>query len=218
MMIDYWCDTYQIVKCRGCDTRSFRQTNVNSEDRDPETGQPEEHVTEYPGEPPRESSDPPTFYVRAVKPFRHVPDGPRRIYVETVEAFNRELYTLAGGGVRAIIEAICSEKQISDGPVEAPDGAGGVRIERKKDLRAKIAGLADAGILTKQHAELLHEHRFLGNNALHELRAPSAEHLDVAIDIVEHTLENIYEVAHKAAELTRARTAGRPPGPPRAAS
>jgi hypothetical protein len=203
MEIDMWNDTFQVVRCRGCDGHSFRHVNVNSEDFDPSTGDFEVTVKEYPGEPAPENR---SFEPRPKKSYRNVPDGPRRIYDETVDAFNRELYTLAGGGVRAIIEAICAEKGVSDGPFEVKDkNTGVVTVKRASDLRAKIGGLAEQGILTKQHAGMLHEHRFLGNKALHELRAPSSDELDTAIDIIEHTLENIYEVAHQAAKLTKAR-------------
>lgn len=204
MQIDVWNDTFQIVRCKGCDARSFRHVSSSSEDFNYDTNDFDETVREYPGEPPPENR---SFEARSAKAFRHVPEGPKRIYGETVDAYNRELYTLAGGGVRAIIEAICAEKGVTDGPYEVTDiTTGAVVTKRAGDLRGKIGGLAERNILTKQHAEVLHEHRFLGNKALHELRTPSYDELDIAIDIIEHTLENIYEVAHKAAKLTKART------------
>ena len=41
----------------------------------------------------------------------------------------------------------------------------------------------------------------MGNKAVHELDQPSKEELELAISIVEHTLENIYELPGKAAEM-----------------
>ena len=59
----------------------------------------------------------------------------------------------------------------------------------------------EKGILTKRNADILHEHRFLGNEALHELTQPSKDELALAIQIIEHILEHIYELLDKAAEL-----------------
>jgi hypothetical protein len=202
MHIDFWNEAFQIVQCRGCEAHSFRQTTCCSEDIDTATGLPETVVTEYPGKPAAKNG----LDSHELKPFPNVALGPRRIYRETVEAYNRELYTLAAGGLRAIIEAICADRSITDGPCEVEDKRSGEkRIERRTDLRAKIHGMAERGVLTKAHADTLHEHRFLGNKALHELRTPSPDDLSVALAIVEHTLETIYELPKKGAALALSR-------------
>ncbi len=41
----------------------------------------------------------------------------------------------------------------------------------------------------------------MGNDALHELSSPSSSELKMAIEIIEHTIDNIYEFEHKAVEL-----------------
>ena len=64
----------------------------------------------------------------------------------------------------------------------------------------KIEGLHEKGLLTRQHSEILHEHRFLGNDAVHDLKQPTQDELKLAIQIVEHTLENLYELKDKADE------------------
>ena len=43
----------------------------------------------------------------------------------------------------------------------------------------------------------------MGNEALHELSSPSASELKMAIAILEHTIENLYEFQHKAGELKK---------------
>jgi hypothetical protein len=189
MGIDYWGQAHQVVACRGCDERSFRCVTVCSEDLDPETGDLAESVVSYPGEPPASRED-----MLEVRPFPHLTKKPRRIYRETIEAYNNELYTLAAGGLRAIVEAICIDKAIADGPVEEKDKATGVaRTTRRNNLQGKIFGMAEKGFLTQKQAEVLHEHRFMGNDALHELEMPDADSLKLAIDIIEHTLVTIYE-------------------------
>jgi hypothetical protein len=41
----------------------------------------------------------------------------------------------------------------------------------------------------------------LGNEALHELTKPQPEELQIGIKIIEHILENIYELPSQANEL-----------------
>jgi len=43
----------------------------------------------------------------------------------------------------------------------------------------------------------------LGNEAIHELNQPSTDELILAIDIMEHTLDALYELPDKAEELRR---------------
>jgi len=200
MQIDFYWHTLQIVACRGCETYSFRQEVVCSEDIDSHTGAPETRVTSYPGAPP-------TTIVpeHEIKALGGTPPTVRRIYRETIEAFNRDMHTLAAGGLRALVEAICADKGIADGPVEVAAPGGGTKVVRNKKLVGKIAGLAEKGYLTEQHAKALHEHRFMGNDALHELRVPEAEDISLAIELVEHTLENLYELKPRAEFLAERR-------------
>lgn len=200
MEIDFWREVHQVVSCNGCEHRSFRLTTVCSEDFDDE-GLPAETATSYPGPPNKPRSD-----MLPIKPFPHLPKKPRRIYRETMEAFNAELYTLAAGGLRAIVEAICADRKIADGPVEVPDKNGGKKTVRKNNLQGKIAGLAEAELLASKQANVLHAHRFLGNDALHDLEMPEVDDLKLAISIVEHALEAIYELEHHGARLTKGRT------------
>jgi hypothetical protein len=43
----------------------------------------------------------------------------------------------------------------------------------------------------------------MGNDSLHELYRPSVRELRLALDIVEHTLENLFLLPQKTAELKR---------------
>jgi len=56
-------------------------------------------------------------------------------------------------------------------------------------------------MINKVNADILHELRFLGNEALHELTKPQPEELQIGIKIIEHILENIYELSSQANEL-----------------
>lgn len=181
--------TWQIVQCNGCETITFREVWTNNEDFD-ENG-PIEDITIY---PPRQKD------MHPIKPFYEVPLSIRSIYRESIDAFNNGLLVLCSGGLRAVIEGICNHEKIVGGPVEI-EKKGVKTIVRKKDLQGKISGLFEKSLLTKDHAEILHAHRFLGNDALHQLDMPRKSELKIAIEIIEHTLEILYELKVKAKNL-----------------
>ena len=187
-----WVDNYQIIKCQGCESISFRHRSWFSEyddyDCDGST------VWLYPKRSER---------TLPFKDFRNVPTKIRRIYGETIECFNNEYFTLCAAGLRAIVEGICAEQGIKNGLVEEEQKDGSKKIVRRKNLRGKISGLYEKRILTKNNSEILHEHRFLGNEAVHELSQPSIDELNLAIEIIEHTIDSLYEIPKKAIELQK---------------
>lgn len=187
-----WQDRHQVIECQGCSTVSFRQTNWFSEGND--------GVVErlYPLR-----KDGGIFQ----RPFQNVPSNLRRIYSELVDCFNAESDTLCAAGLRALVEGICSDQQILDGPVQVLDTGGGTKIVRKSDLVGRIAGLHEKGLLTETSAQILHEHRYMGNSAVHALARPTSEELTLAVEIVEHILDALYEMPKKAAQLRARRQA-----------
>jgi hypothetical protein len=103
------------------------------------------------------------------------------------------------------VEGICAQQGVVDGPVQVSAKGGGTQIVRKKNLEGRIAGLQEKGLLTQSSAQTLHEHRYLGNDAVHELARPSDDELRLAIDIIDLTLEQLYELPEKAEDLRRAK-------------
>jgi hypothetical protein len=91
-----------------------------------------------------------------------------RIYSETIIAFNAGALILAGGGLRAIVEAICIDRQVSGG-----------------DLQKRIDDLVTKRLLAKPQADLLHEERYIGNAALHEIQPPAKQEVEDGLVIVE---------------------------------
>ena len=196
MQVAFAGGEWQILQCKGCEEITFREVWVNSDDVNPATGEMEESVRLY----PQRGKD-----TLPGKSLYNVPRNIRRIYQEIIDCYNAEIHTLCAGGLRAIIEAICAHKNIRSGLVDSVRIDGSKVTKRKKNLEAKIEGLTEKRLLTQQHSKVLHQHRFLGNEALHELDQPSRKELRVAIEIVEHTLENIYELEDKAKALRRMR-------------
>jgi hypothetical protein len=183
--------TWQIIECLGCEDVSFREVWENSEDIDPIEGCLIENVKLY----PRRSKE-----TLPIKTYYNVPIKIKNIYNETIDAFNNEMLILCSGGLRATIEGICNNEIILDGQDEFPP-KGISTIQTKMNLPEKISKLSENGLLTKNHAAILHEHRFLGNEALHTLDQPSKAELKIAIEIIELTLDNIYELTEKASDL-----------------
>jgi Domain of unknown function (DUF4145) len=100
-----------------------------------------------------------------------------RMHGEAHSAYSAGAPTLATAGLRALVEAICIEQ-----------GCKG------RNLEEKINQLVEKGAVAKQHAEFLHLHRLLGNDAVHEMIAPSDLELHFAFEIVETMMKTIYDL------------------------
>jgi len=111
-----------------------------------------------------------------------------KMYKETIDALNAGIRTLAGGGLRATVEAICLDKNIRNG-----------------NLQNKIDELVKQNLLTMAQAELLHEERYIGNAALHELETPATQDIEDGLGIVEGLINTIYILPSKAKRLKQRR-------------
>ncbi len=181
-----WNTSYQIIRCGGCKSISYRNDAWFSEDEGGST----------------ESLYPVRSQGKLVaKDYHNAPTTLRRIYRETIDAFNGECLTLCAGGLRAIVEGICADKKIKKGPIQF-EKDGQTITQQSKSLDGKISGLREQGYLTKAKAESLHAHRYLGNEALHDLEMPSVDELRLAIEIIEHVLEELYTIQDKIDEIS----------------
>lgn len=168
---------FQICQCQGCDTIRFRVESTNPGDVGPEGYIATVNVYPERKQQRHQAND-------------HLAKLPvvGTIYAETVAAFNADSLILAGGGLRATVEAICKEQNI-----------GG------KTLEARIDALVSNQLLAKPQADLLHEERYIGNTALHEIERPSASDVSIGLEIVEGLLNTIYVLPSKAEKLRKAR-------------
>lgn len=190
-----WSNNYQVIQCQGCDEITFRHKNWFSEYEQfygPNNGCDGTSIRLYPKR---------SLGSCQMIDLHNTPEKLSRIYRETIDSFNNECLMLCAAGLRTIVEGICANQNIKDGPIEISGKNGNAKIERKTNLQGKISGLNEKGVLTKEQSELLHEHRFLGNDAVHELSQPSIEELKLAIEIIEHIIKNIYEIPKKATDL-----------------
>ena len=191
--------SYQIVKCQGCDHLSFRKFSTDDTDcYHDEDGNMlyYEEIELY----TKRSGD-----MIAVKDILGLPDNLAIIYKEIIQSYNGDCFILAAAGLRAIIDGLCTDLKIKNGIIEKTDTNGNITEKTSNNLDGKISGLHQKSYLTKENADILHQHRYLGNEALHELKQPSHEELKLAIEIIEHVLESIYEFRQKGKELAKKR-------------
>lgn len=175
----FWLSTdYQICQCRGCDEVRFRSERVFSEDYD-EEGNYLKTVKVYPDQMKR--GRPVSQELQDLSLVGY-------IYSETLIAYNNGAMILAGGGLRAIVEAICRDQSVPG-----------------DTLQKKIDALVQKGLLAKPQADLLHEERYIGNTALHDVSPPPARDIELGLDIVEGLLSTIYLLPKKADAMRAAR-------------
>lgn len=184
---------YQIIQCAGCDNMSFRRLENNAQIEsgwEPEFGDRPLIIELYPNR---------SVHHLVINKYQYTPNNIKNIYRETIEAYNNNQLILCSGGLRAILEGICSNKKVLG--IKRKDKKGDLVLI--SNLKTKIEALAEQAFLTKGNAEILHNLRFIGNDALHELSAPSKPELKLAINIIQHTIESLYEIEYKAHRLKR---------------
>ena len=188
-----WADKYQIIRCDNCSMISFRKDGWFSE---------------YQAFPDEDGSYEELFPDSnenkvETKKYNNLPYSLDEIYEEVIKSYNNNSYILCAVGIRAILEGICSDKKIEKGSVVDKNG----QTKNKSNLEGKIYGLEESGIISKSQQEALHQLRFLGNDAVHELASPKKLEIKTALDIIEHMMEDIYELPYKAELLKQKRNA-----------
>ena len=168
---------YRLWICSGCKTGSLEEYYVFDVTSDDYKDESMWDVTYHPARN--------EFQIKSKK-FNQLKDKLTNIYRETLGAYNNNLSVLCALGIRSLLEGICADKKIA-----------GKNLEQKIDNMVKI--------LPQNIVSNLHSIRFIGNEAAHELSAPSREELRLAIELCEDLLNFIYELNYKAQTLTASR-------------
>jgi hypothetical protein len=180
---------HRFVECMGCENTKYVISSLDVLLFDAE----EEILKVYPDAPGTPVRRKPTIGGGDIRYRRRgmlVPEPVWKMYMETIAALNANILTLAGGGLRAVVEAICLDKEIVEG-----------------NLQKKIGELSNQNLLTKAQADLLHEERYLGNAALHEMATPTQSDIEDGLGIVEGLINTIYIIPSKAKRLKDRREA-----------
>lgn len=181
---DYTIHCFQIIECEGCNNFSYRtltRDKISTELSEINNDTPWKLFETH----PTSNKD----HIK-LKKINNLPNKINGLLSESIIAFNRNCSILCAAGIRSIIESIHSDK-----------------IDSKKDnfitLEKKIIQLAEKGILTKKNSVILQDLRFIGNRALHELKLPTEEELKIGLEIIEITLNSIYQIESKSNDLKR---------------
>jgi hypothetical protein len=188
--------THEFLVCGGCKSGTYRTHHWCNQEPD------QQYEKFYPAR--HKDEEPPTHKLREFDCFG-CSDPIHESYREVSEAINHNLPTLAAAGVRIVIERISKEQGIADGPLLKQDGT--PRTDRSgqpargDNLEGRINGLAEYGKISRQQATALHEIRFLGNDAVHEMGHIAMGDVIHAVGIVEHIMAQVYEQPAKAKAL-----------------
>lgn len=156
----------EILRCCGCDLLSFRLVRHPFDFQD-KRDKAEEDI--YPER---------SFNKREHKYFLQLPKEVQSLYYETLAANDRKLTLLSTVGLRALIEAIVSDKLNEQ--------------EYGPNLESKINALAK--YFKQSTVDTLHEFRIMGNKAIHAQIAPDKLDLHRALNVVEGILEFFYGI------------------------
>jgi len=181
---------HRFVECVGCESLKYVTSTEDPYEHDPYEGGEQDFKVypDAPGNPPRRAANISADDLRGKDGLSLIPDTVWKMYKETSDALNGGIRTLSAGGLRATVEAICLDSGITSGT-----------------LQQKIDELANKKLLTTSQAALLHEERYLGNAALHELETPSNQAIEDGLGIVEGLMNTIYILPNKAERLRNRR-------------
>ncbi|MDP2028803.1 MAG: DUF4145 domain-containing protein [Thiobacillus sp.] len=170
-------DTWQVVRCLGCTTVGFRHRNDDYENVWQDDDGEVHHDVEI------------SLFPRVIRNHKklalyQLPSLIRLVYEQTLSAYSEKAYVLAGIGLRATIEAVCNQLNLSG-----------------SSLEKRIDQLYKGGHVSNGDKKRLHAIRFLGNDAAHEIKEPKESELRVALEIIEHLLNSVFILERKAKSL-----------------
>lgn len=161
-----------ILQCGGCKSMTFTKLTWDDEyccDKKDGT------LEQFPPEEENARSD-------VMDNINELPFLVRKIYTETLQATANKSFTLAGIGLRVIIETLCADKKIPG-----------------RNLSKRIDNLVEEGFLTSKGADILHGIRLIGNDAAHETKAPTVTQIKAGLKVVDHLISGIYIIPEQAA-------------------
>lgn len=173
-----WHNAHQLLECQGCQDITSRTIFSNSEDYVHDDDGATIYIENETLYPPRMAGR------KGLVDDYIVPREIMAMYLETHQALVGSSPILTGIGLRALLEAICKERN-ADG----------------KDLYKKIDNLVEQRVLTPQGASVLQHIRSLGNQAAHEAKPHDVKQLSLAMEVIEHLIKDVYILPAKTKHL-----------------
>ena len=180
---------YRISECSGCHSVYFveemtRPKDMEWLDSDQEKGM----ITVYP-----DSDEIPLTESRLCVLSLFLPSPVKEVYTETVVAIHKQLFTLAGIGLRAVLDAICRDKKIGDNDDSLATRLRIMAISSDTPGKdSKNAKRKHLNIITLDELNYLNVVKELGNDSAHEGIALTLNDAKRALEIVEHILNKLY--------------------------
>ena len=176
----YWTDIYEMLRCCGCESVSFRHQSSFSEEVD-EDGKPIVHTTYYPPttyrHEPRWLSD---LFLILPLDNDFIGDLIREIYVALRNGSPR----LAVMGIRALLEQVMIHRV----------GDQGTFSQNLDEFERK-------GMISKSQRTVLEPLIEVGHAAMHRSYSPTNRDLTTLMDIIENVIESIYVNEVRAEQL-----------------
>lgn len=172
-------EEYSIIQCLGCDSIRFLNSSWTSEGR--EDNEIVKLELTYPEDPDRFS-----YYVFLDEDDQsELPSMIYYLYEELMSCFRADAETLAGVGMRLMIEAVCINQKIEG-----------------RNLKDKISKLFEKGVISRNDFEVLDRLREIGNVSAHQIKSPSSSDLEAALEATNHLLRTVY-IANKRTNRLR---------------
>ena len=169
--VGWYSEDSMLYICLGCESPTLMVISNFSENPGPETEL----------WPPRKENR------RESKRFHKLPLALKKIYEETVEAFNSRAMVLCTIGLRTLLEGVCNDKNL-----------------KGKNLEKKIDGLRQF-LSSGNIVDYLHGFRFSGNEATHDMAALTKREAMQAFDVMDDLLTSLYDLDYKASLLKHAK-------------
>lgn len=178
-------DSWQLLKCAGCDTITFRHLHWFSEETD-ENDDVIVHKDQYPPAPSRT----PPGWSRFVFRYLNVDDV---IYVwrlmnDVYSATGLKAYALAAMGIRAIVDWLVTET-VGEG---------------NKPFKVRLSKMRDDGHITQERYDTIYTAFDAGSAAAHRQHLPSEDQVSTMLDIMERLFYDLKVRKHDEANEQKA--------------
>jgi len=173
---------YQVIKCNGCGAISFRYRNYRTEFYTFDEITKEEVFISgkyFDNYFPERIND-----QLLIKQFPGIPTIIFEVYNEIINAYNRNSFILCATGLRTITEAVCNHFKMEG-----------------ESLGKKIYNLGKYRLINNELSKSLRVHKFLGNDAVHNLISPTKEELRLSIELFEAVMHSLFTVPFKHNDL-----------------